>query len=82
MIYTLDSKDFLCPKCIYQISICGAHRGGVYCQSGDCPEILWHYVNKCPCFKFDNNKKHEQLFDLIYYPKLLTENDKKYYKRK
>ena len=31
MIYTIDSKDFLCPKCKYQIAIFGAHRGGVYC---------------------------------------------------
>ena len=81
MIYTIDSKDFLCPKCKYQIELYGAHRGGVYCQQ-DYPEILWHYATKCPYFKFDEHKKHEQLFDLVYYPELLTENDKKHYKRK
>lgn len=75
MVYSLDN-DLLCNKCLYQITICGAHRGGVYCQQGDCPEILWHYVTKCPYFKFDNHKKHEQLFELIEYPKLLTEYDK------
>ena len=78
MTYSLDN-DYLCCKCAYQISFYGAHRGGVYCQQGDCPEILWNYVTKCPYFKFDNHKKHEQLFDLVYYPKLLTEYDKKIY---
>ena len=78
MTYSLD-KDFLCDKCAYQIELYGAHRGGVYCQQGDCPEILWNYVTKCPYFKFDNHKKHKQLFDLIEYPKLLTEYDKKIY---
>ena len=75
MTYSLD-KDYLCNKCKYQIELYGAHRGGVYCQQ-DYPEILWNYVTKCPYFKFDNHKKHEQLFDLVDYPKLLTEYDKK-----
>ena len=79
MTYSFNNDEFLCPKCIYQILFYGAHRGGVYCQQGDCPEILWHLQTKCPYFKFDEHKKHEQLFDLIYYPKLLTEYDKKIY---
>ena len=80
MTYSLDN-DFLCNKCKYQIELHGAHRGGVYCQCADCPEILWHYVTKCPYFKFDDHKKHEQLFDLIYYPQLLTEDDKRLYEK-
>ena len=80
MTYSLDN-DFLCDKCKYQITLHGAHRGGVYCQQGDCPEILWHYVKKCSYFKFDDHKKHEQLFDLIYYPELLTEYDKILYEK-
>ena len=74
MNYSID--DFLCDKCLYQITIFGAHRGGVYCQQGDCPEILWSYATKCPYFKFDNHEKHKQLFKLTEYPKLLTEYDK------
>lgn len=72
MIYSLD-EDFLCSKCKYQIELYGAHRGGVYCQYGGYPKILWHYVTKCPYFKFDNHNKHKQLFELKEYPKLLTE---------
>jgi hypothetical protein len=75
MTYSLDN-DFLCNKCKYQIEFYGAHRGGLYCQCGDCPKIIWHYISKCPCFKFDENKKHEQLFDLADYPKLLNEYEK------
>ena len=84
MVYSLDKSEFLCPKCSYYITFYGAHRGGVYCQQ-DYPEILWHLQNKCPYFKFDDAKKHKQLFDLIDYPKLLTEDDKRlcsYQKRK
>ena len=71
MVYSLSNEELLCGKCKFQIAIFGAHRGGVYCQQGDCPETLWNYVTKCPYFKHDKGQNHERLFDLKSYPRLL-----------
>lgn len=71
MVYSLSDKELLCDKCKFQIAIFGAHKGGTYCQSNGFAKILWHYVTKCPYFKYDKGQRHERLFDLESYPRLL-----------
>ncbi len=82
MFYSLNKDEPLCPRCKYEIEFYGAHRGGVYCQYGDTPEIIWRFCTRCGLFKYDNGEKHQKLFDLIDYPKLLTSVEKEIWKEK
>jgi len=66
-----------CERCIHSITFFGAHRGGVYCQKGTGPRVLWNLnvATHCANYTPDNGESHKQLFELYMYPNLLSKQE-------